>query len=238
LFLLLLQSVADVPYSQSRAQSSSVKASTALPHYPLDYVVFPSGIEIDLDMEDTYGAQRILEDHVSRVWDDQQLNNTSSNTTSASRTADERGHALCRFISPSPNVSGTSLGSSYGRFVNHLSSSSSMRAPSHRRQYVGQDRGEWMPSLYAEPVIPSHQFHSTPKSKTRVSYLTSQSDSEMLDERHAGEGVEMDDFVFRRPDVVSRSSSVNAINMSLDHSSSYEPNFHSQPNLPESIHGR
>jgi hypothetical protein len=247
-FSFFLQAASDVRCSASRGQPSSTKSSTALPRYPLDYVVFPSGIEIDLDMEEDVmgGAQRILEDHVSRVWDEQNaanqqpLNNTSV-AVSMSQSFARRHPNVDGFVPSSLNASAASLGSSsYSRFVNNLSSAS-MRGHCSRRSMTGHVMG-WSSSSssFADADVSSRpHFHSTPKSKVRQPYLTSQSDSEMLDDYGMTTtygGVPTED-VFRRPNSVSRSSSVNAINRGSSQGSC-EPQFHSQPNLPESVDDR
>jgi len=108
------------------AASSMSKSLTTLPSYPLNYVLFPSGVDLEIDLDEMVGAQSILEDHVLRVWD------VMENEPHDSFFRTVSGQLLTKpfhrpAAHPSPDLSSSGIGGGYcfGRFPSRLSATSS-----------------------------------------------------------------------------------------------------------------
>jgi len=210
------------------------KSSTTLPSYPLNYVLFPSGVDVEIDLDEMIGAQNILEEHVSRVWNDRAVNETDDVGRFA-RTMSDRLPAIDRRlmqpIHPSPDVSSSGLNYPFSRFGSRVSAASSFSRPDfdvsccsemdcdidNERSLVGlPDRGSAMP----------HQrvIHSTPKSKSHVlsKFMASQSDSEMWDD--CGSSME------QKSGGQLWNTSVECVGCNA-----CQPHYSSQPNLPAAI---
>jgi len=193
------------------------KSSTTLPSYPLNYVLFPSGVDVEIDLDEMIGAQNILEEHVLRVWDDQLTSEHDAvglaRTTSAHLPSKSFHRRLTQPpIHPSPDVS-------FCRPDFDVSCCSEMDCSiddDDRRRNGLPDTGS--------SAAHHRLVHSTPKSKSHVlsKYLASQSDSEMWDD--CGSSVEQ------------RSGS-RLWNTSEECTGcrACQPHFSSQPNLPAAV---
>jgi len=176
--------------------TSLSKSSTTLPSYPLNYVLFPSGVDVEIDLDEMVGAQSILEEHVSRVWEDEPLTGSNrvglSRTTSAQMPTKPFHKRLLQPVHPSPDVSSSGLGYSFGsRFASRASTASSFYRPDFDVSCCSEvdcsfDNDRRLNGLPdRESSVSQHRLiHSTPKSKSHVlsKYMTSQSDSEMWDD--------------------------------------------------------
>lgn len=211
------------------------KSSTTLPSYPLNYVLFPSGVDVEIDLDEMIGAQSILEDHVSRVWDDQA--ETDNNHDSLSRTVSARLPAkpfhkrLMQPAHPSPNVSNSGIGYSFCRFPSRVSAASSFCRPDLDVSCCSEmdcsiDNDQSLTGLPDAASAMSHHrlIHSTPKSKSHglSKYTASQSDSEMWDD--CGSSVE------QRSGSKAWSTSSECIGCNTCHL-----HYSSQPNLPAAV---
>lgn len=230
--LFLWQTAKDVKKPPAPCLS---KSSTTLPSYPLNYVLFPSGVDVEIDLDEMVGAQSILEDHVSRVWDDQVM--TENDHDSFSRTASARLPAkpfhkrLLQPVHPSPDVSSSGIGYSFGRVPSRLSAASSFCRSDFNVSCCSEmdcsiDNDESLTGLPNGASSMSHHrlIHSTPKSKSHVlsKYTTSQSDSEMWDD--CGSSVE------QKSGSKAWSTSSECVGCSTCH-----PRYSSQPNLPAAV---
>jgi len=209
------------------------KSSTTLPSYPLNYVLFPSGVDVEIDLDEMVGAQNILEEHVSRVFDDQAT--TDNDHDSFSRTLSARlpskpfHKRLMQPLCPSPNVSSSGVGYSFSRFASGASAASSFCRPnfdvsccSEMDCSIDDDQSLTNLADRASSSMSHHRLiHSTPKSKSHVlsKFLTSQSDSEMWDD--CGSSVEQKSGSKRR------STEAECVG--------YQPHYSSQPNLPAAV---
>jgi len=211
------------------------KSSTTLPSYPLDYVLFPSGVDVEIDLDEMIGAQNILEEHVSRVWDDQAVtendHNGFSRTASARLPAKPFHKRLMQPVHPSPDVSSSAMGYSFGRFASGMSAASSFCRPDFDVSCCSEmdcniDNDESLASLpdRASSVSRHRLLHSTPKSKSHVlsKYAASQSDSEMWDD--CGSSVE------QKPGSKPWSTSSECVCCGTS-----QPQYSSQPNLPAAV---
>lgn len=205
------------------------KSSTTLPSYPLSYVLFPSGVDVEIDLDEMIGAQNILEEHVSRVWDDQAT--TDNEHDSFSRTALARLPAkpfhrrLMQPLHPSPNVSNSGMGCSFSRFA-----SSSFCQPDFDVSCCSEmdcdiDNDQSLNGLQDRVSSMSHHhrlLHSTPKSKSHIlsRFTASQSDSEMWAD--CGSSLE------KKPVSSQWSAEAECVDGHL-------PHYSSQPNLPAAI---
>jgi len=218
------------------------KSSTTLPSYPLNYVLFPSGVNVEIDLDEMIGAESILEDHVSRVWDDQAMTENDRDSfprsvSSAQLPAKPFQRRLLQPVHPSPNVSGSGLGYSFGRFNSRLSTTSSFCQPDldvsccsemdcsidNDQRFDSSHRLNGLPDR-SSSVSHHRLIHSTPKSKSRVlsKYTTSQSDSEMWDD--CGSSVE------QRSGNKAWSTSSECLGCSSCHA-----HYSSQPDLPAAV---
>jgi len=222
--------VASVKDVKKPPAASLSKSSTTLPSYPLNYLLFPSGVNVEIDLDEMIGAQNILEEHVSRVWDDQ--GTTENDQSSYSQTVSARlpgrpfHRRLMPSVRPSPDVSSSAVGYSFGRFAPTASASSSFCRPdfdvsccSEMDCSIDNDHNlnslpENMSSMSRHRLI-----HSTPKSKSVLSrYTASQSDSEMWDD--CGSNVEQKQW----------NTSTECTGCNTCH-----PHYSSQPNLPAAL---
>ena len=208
------------------------KSSTTLPSYPLNYVLFPSGVDVEIDLDEMIGAQNILEEHVSRVWDDQAMSDDDhdsfSRTMSARLPSKPFHKRLMQPARPSPNVSSSGMGYSFSRFASGVSATSSFCRPNFDISCCSEmdcsiDDDQSLSGLADRASSMSHHrlIHSTPKSKSHMlsKFITSQSDSEMWDD--CGSSVEQKSGSRRR------SAEADCVG--------YQPHYSSQPNLPAAV---
>jgi hypothetical protein len=232
-----MEALQDSTKPAKKPLQTTTRSVPILPAYSLDYIVFPTGVEIDMDLDDFDGAQSILEEHVSRVWDNNNFADPNSLVDSRSSVGSllpSRGLGARGMIHPSPDVSS----SSFARFSAGISST--------RRSFCGfggsavppaqQQRSDWQDFNFVNPAHPHRQIHSTPKSKALAgsssAHITSQSDSEMW----SGIGGGGQNASFRHPNRVQRTSSEDSVDFtSRNHD---QPCFSSQPNLSELIEAR
>ena len=211
----------------------SSKSFTALPSYPLNCVLFPSGVDVEIDLDEMMGPQNILEEHVSRVWEDQAA--AENDHVGISRSASARlpakpfhGRSL-QPVHPSPDVSTSALGYSFGRCGSRHSASfcqPDFDASCCSEMDHSADRDQRLAGLPdGVSSIPHHRLiHSTPKSKSHFpsKYTTSQSDSEMWDD--CGSSVEQKSGVW----LWGTSTECASCGTS-------KPHYSSQPNLPAAL---
>jgi len=211
------------------------KSSTTLPSYPLNYVLFPSGVDVEIDLDEMIGAQNILEEHVSRVWNDRTANDNEevgsfARTMSARLPTKPFERRLMQPIHPSPDVSSSGLGYPFGRFASRMTAASSFCRPDFdvsccSEMDCGIDNDG---SLGGRGSATSDHrvIHSTPKSKSHhvlSKYVASQSDSEMWDD--CGSSVERN----------SGGSQLWNTSTECIGCSSCQPHYSSQPNLPAAV---
>jgi len=234
-FIVVLQQTAkDVKKPAVPALS---KSSTTLPSYPLNYVLFPSGVDVEIDLDEMIGAQNILEEHVSRVWNDRALNE-NDDTGGFARTVSERLPAkpfdrrLMQPIHPSPDVSSSRLNYPFSRFASRASAASSFCRPdfdvsccSKMDCDIDNDRSLAGGLPERGSAVSHHRMiHSTPKSKSHVlsNFMASQSDSEMWDD--CGSSME------QKPGSQLWNTSSECIGCNV-----CQPHYSSQPNLPAAV---
>ena len=233
-YAVLQQTTKEVKKSAAALSNSS----TTLPSYPLNYVLFPSGVDVEIDLDEMIGAQNILEEHVSRVWDDQPTSEHDAaglaRTTSARLPSKSFHRRLMQPpIHPSPDVSSSGLSYSFGRFASRMSAASSFCRPdfdvsccSEMDCSIDDDDDRRRNGLPDTGSSASHHrlVHSTPKSKSHVlsKYLASQSDSEMWDD--CGSSVEQ-----------RTGSRLWNTSEECTGCRACQPHFSSQPNLPAAV---
>jgi len=218
------------------AAASLSRSSTTLPSYPLNYVLFPSGVDVEIDLDEMIGAQNILEEHVSRVWNDPAVND-NDDVSGLERTASARlpvqpfRRRLMPPIHPSPDISSSGLNYPSSRLGSRVSTTSSFCRPdfdvsccSEMVCGIGNDRSVSGLPERGSAMSRHRVIHSTPKSKAAVlsQYVASQSDSEMWDD--CGSSVEQ--------------KSVSQLwNTSAECSgcTACQPHYSSQPNLPAAV---
>ena len=202
---------------------------------------------MEIDLDEMIGAESILEDHVSRVWDNQAMtenvHDSFLRSVSAQLPAKPFHRRLLQPVHPSPNVSGSGLGYSFNRFPSRLSATSSFCQPDLDVSCCSEmdcsidddqrlDSSQRLNSSQQLNSLPDRSssmsrhrlIHSTPKSKSHVltKYTTSQSDSEMWDD--CGSSVE------QRSGSKAWSTSSECMGCSSCHA-----HYSSQPDLPAAV---
>jgi len=191
---------------------------------------------VEIDLDEMIGAQNILEEHVSRVWNDRAMHENDvggrTRTTSARLPAKPFHRQLLQQpIHPSPDVSSSGLNYPFGRLPSRLPATSSFCRPdfdvsccSEVDCSIDNDRSLTSLPQTGSAMSRHRMIHSTPKSKSHVlsKHVASQSDSEMWDD--CGSSVE------QRSGNQLWSSSVECSGCST-----CQPRYSSQPNLPAAV---
>lgn len=187
---------------------------------------------MEIDLDEMIGAQNILEEHVSRVWDDQaatENNHDSFSQTMSSRLPTKLFHRrLMKPVHPSPDVSSSAVGYPFSRFASGVSAASLFCRPAFDVSCCSEmdcdiDQNQSLTSLpdRVSSLSQHRLIHSTPKSKSHVlsKYAASQSDMEMWDD--CGSSVEQQSGSTQW---LTESECVGC-----------QPHYSSQPNLPVAV---